>query len=70
MLRLRTPDCVGVELIGNRLYGGARVVYEGPPELAVDRDNRSFPAVGTDLPSRPTPRTASIYAWQNKGRDR
>ena len=63
MLELRTPDCVGIELIGNRLYGGSGKVYGSGPALAADTGNQVLPASETG-PSRPTANPRSIYEWQ------
>ena len=64
MLQSRTPDCVGVDLVGNRLYGGNGKVYQGAPKLDRDEKNQSHPAAGDKLPPRPKADPPSIYEWQ------
>ncbi|MGC9316808.1 MAG: right-handed parallel beta-helix repeat-containing protein [Armatimonadota bacterium] len=64
MLRLRTPDCIGVELIDNALYGGNGRLVEGMGEPAVMEGNEVHPLPEGDLPPRPTPPVPSIYEWQ------
>jgi hypothetical protein len=59
---LAHPDCIGVELIGNALYGGNGKVADGMGEPAVVRGNRTAP---TATPPRPNPAVPSIYEWQN-----
>ena len=61
MVRLATEDCVGVELIGNQLYGGNGALISGLAEPAVNQGNRALPLA--DAP-RPQPATPSIFAWQ------
>ena len=63
MVFLATPDCIGVELSGNALYGGDGIVSAGVGEAGVERDNRTLP-LGEDLPARPRPDIPSIYEWQ------
>ena len=65
MVRLAAADCVGIELIGNRLYGGNGRLVEGKATPAVLRDNQALPLA--DAP-RPTPRIPSIYEWQQRRR--
>jgi len=61
MVFLGTADCVGIELVGNVLYGGSGKFLGGAAELAVDDGNRAV-ALGT--PHRPKPAVPSIYEWQ------
>ena len=63
MVFLATPDCIGVELSENALYGGNGVVAAGAGEPAVERDNRALP-LGDATPARPRPSIPSIYEWQ------
>lgn len=70
MLFLRTPDCVGIELIGNAVYGGSGKIVAGATTVAVDKDNRAFPAPTAGVPDRPQADPPSIYEWQTKGRAR
>jgi hypothetical protein len=70
MVRLRTPDCIGVELIDNALYGGNGKFAEGMAEPEVLRGNEAYPLPeeGAALPAAPTPPVASIYEWQVENR--
>ena len=61
-----TPDCSGVELIGNTLSGGNGKLFEGMHKPLVEKDNRVIP-LDPELP-RPTPAVPSIYEWQMKHR--
>jgi hypothetical protein len=60
MLQLATPDCIGVDAIGNTLYGGNGKLWSGI-EPAVLQGNRAL-ALG-DAP-RPKPAVPSIYEWE------
>jgi hypothetical protein len=62
MAFLATPDCIGVELIDNVLYGGSGVTHDGIGQPLITRGNRVLPL--GDAP-RPEPPVASIYEWQN-----
>jgi hypothetical protein len=63
MLDLRTPDCSGVEALGNTVYGGKGQVCAGLGRLARDEGNAFRPAQD-ELPSRPAPAVPSIFQWQ------
>ena len=60
-VQLATPDCIGVELIGNKIYGGNGKLTSGPAQPLVDKDNQFLPA-GTA--PRPQPAVHSIFEWQ------
>ena len=66
MVRLRTPDCVGIELFENRLYGGSGKIVEGATKVAVDENNKALPALKDGVPERPVANPPSIYDWQQK----
>ena len=66
-VRLATPDCVGVELIGNRVYGGSGQLVSGPGEPERERDNHLLPA--TDDPPLPEAPVPSIFEWQRENVD-
>jgi hypothetical protein len=61
MVRLATPDCIGVEIVGNRLYGGNGKMAAGRAEPALLDANEPLPLGEA---SRPQPAVASIYEWQ------
>jgi hypothetical protein len=63
MIRLDTPDCLGVEIVGNRFYGGSGKFVSGAAQPAVLEDNKHFPL--GEAP-RPEPRVPSIYEWQQR----
>ncbi len=63
MVSLATPDCIGTEIIGNKLYGGNGGFVAGKAEPAVLNANKAFPL--GDAP-RPVPKIQSIYEWQHK----
>ena len=65
MVQLGTPDCTGVEIVGNKLYGGAGRFLAGKVSQTLVKDNKAFPL--GEAP-RPTPKVASIYEWQNSPR--
>jgi hypothetical protein len=62
MVQLGTPDCIGVEIIGNKLYGGNGRILSGKVSQTIVKDNKAFPF--GDAP-RPTPDVQSVYEWQN-----
>jgi hypothetical protein len=64
MVYLATPDCIGVELLGNRLYGGSGTFADGAGEPAVMQGNEALP-LAEDIP-RPEPEVVSIYDWQQE----
>jgi hypothetical protein len=61
MVSLATPDCIGIEIIGNKLYGGNGKVISGKGKPAIVKDNRTLPLGAAP---RPTPKVASIYEWE------
>lgn len=61
-VRFSSPDCTGVELLDNRLYGGNGKLFLGLIAPAVDRGNQVLP-FKADAP-RPQPAVPSIYEWQ------
>ena len=62
MVYLASADCTGVEIIGNRLYGGNGKIFAGRGKPGRVEGNRALP-----LGEAPKPRPAvpSIYEWQN-----
>jgi len=64
MVLLGTPDCIGIEIIGNKLYSGNNRFLAGKVSDTIVKDNEALPL--GDAP-RPTPDVASIYEWQIKG---
>ena len=63
MVFLATPDCIGVEIVGNKLYGGNGRFASGLGKPAELEGNEAFPL--EDAP-RPTPTVPSIYEWQQE----
>jgi len=63
MVSLAAPDCVGAEVIGNKLFGGNGRFVSGAGKPAVVKDNKAYPL--GDAP-RPKPTVPSIYEWQQK----
>jgi len=63
MISLLTPDCMGTEVVGNKLYGGNGKIVSGKAEPALLRNNKTLP-LGS--PPRPAPKVPSIYEWQLK----
>ncbi|MDH4238756.1 MAG: right-handed parallel beta-helix repeat-containing protein [Phycisphaerae bacterium] len=61
MVFLASPDCIGVEITGNLLYGGNGKIAAGSAKPALLEDNQVMPLA--DAP-RPKPTITSIYEWQ------
>jgi hypothetical protein len=61
MVSLATPDCIGTEIIGNRLYGGSAKFVSGKVKPVLAKSNEALP-VGPA--PRPAPKVPSIYEWQ------
>jgi len=61
---LVTPDCTGVEILENRIYGGGGRLVGGEGRPLVDDGNALFPH-GDDAP-RPNPAVRSIFEWQRQ----
>lgn len=64
MIQLGSRDCIGVEIVGNRLFGGSGRFLAGPATPALLEDNHAF-ALGA-VPTRPEPKVPSIYEWQQR----
>ncbi len=67
MVSLATSDCIGIELIDNKLYGGNGRFLTGAGKRSVLKNNKAF-ALG-DGP-KPRPSAPSIYEWQQYLQDR
>lgn len=63
---LGTPDCTGLEFVGNRFYGPVQTLFGGALPPATDRDNRVRDSGGIN---RPQPATRSIYEWEQAHRE-
>jgi hypothetical protein len=63
MAGLATPDCRGIDLKKNRVYGGNGKINGGLGTPASNQDNVVLP-LGNDLPPRPRPAVPSIFEWQ------
>ncbi|MBN2312564.1 MAG: right-handed parallel beta-helix repeat-containing protein [Sedimentisphaerales bacterium] len=61
MVSLTAPDCIGIELIDNKLYGGNGHIVSGKAKPALLQNNEDFPLGSA---SRPVPKVPSIYEWQ------
>lgn len=64
MVHLSTPDCIGIDIIGNKLYGGNNRFLAGLVGNIVVKDNKAFPLGDAPMPMPDVP---SIYEWQNNG---
>jgi hypothetical protein len=64
LIELKTADCVGIELTGNRVFGGSGVLVGGRGRPLVDKDN-TFKPHKKD-PPRPKPKVESIFEWQRR----
>ena len=63
-LLLATPDCIGVEFVGNRIHGPGAKRVSGPGKPMIEQDNE---VVSTDeIPARPQPVVPSIFEWQRE----
>jgi len=67
MIQLAAADCIGVEAVGNSLYGGNGSFVSGRAQPAVSEENRAFPLSPA---SRPQPKVPSIYEWQREHQGR
>jgi hypothetical protein len=63
-MTIMTADCIGIELIGNRVYGGNGELKVGLGILKADEENRFFPL--TTKYEKIEPIIPSIFNWQRK----
>ena len=63
-IQLATPDCVGIELIDNRVYGGNGQLVGGAGKPLVERDH--VLSAFEKAPPRPQPTVPSIFEWQRR----
>lgn len=61
MVHLATPDCIGLEILDNALFGGNGEVVTGKASPGVLQGNRTSPFAEA---LRPKPTVPSIYEWQ------
>jgi hypothetical protein len=61
MVGLASEDCIGVEIINNRLYGGNGKFAAGKGNPILLKGNQAF--APAEAP-RPKPAVPSIYEWQ------
>jgi hypothetical protein len=66
-IRLASSDCVGVEIVGNRVYGADGNLVGGEGQSIRLEGNSLEPF--TESPSRPSPQVSSIFEWQRTKRD-
>lgn len=62
-VQLATPDCTGVEIRSNQVYGGNGKILADNAVSALIEGNQILPL--SEAP-RPTPAVPSIYEWQQK----
>jgi len=63
MVLLRSSDCIGNEIIENKLCGGNGQFVSGSAKASVLKGNEAHPLPDA---SRPTPDVPSIYEWQQQ----
>jgi len=63
-VEIATPDCVGVELLGNRVFGGNGRLAGGKGKPLVEKDNTTAPY--RKNARRPAPKVKSIFKWQRE----
>ena len=63
MVFLATPDCIGLEIISNKLYGGNGKFVSGSDTPIALEGNEAFPLDDAPMPKTVVP---SIYEWQNR----
>ena len=63
MVKLAGPDCSGVEITENKLYGGNGKITSGLGLTDIQNSNVVMP-LSSEIPKRPTPAVPSIYQWQ------
>ena len=63
-IHLATADCVGVDLLGNRVYGGNGKLVVGSGQPLAAKGN-AFAPYAADAP-RPSHRVPSIFEWQRR----
>ena len=61
MISLATADCVGTEIVGNKLLGGSGRIVSGKAKPALLKNNKALPP---GQAPRPSPKVPSIYEWQ------
>ncbi len=61
MISLAAPDCIGIEVTANALYGGNGKITSGKAEPALAEGNKTLPLGSAP---RPAPKVPSIYEWQ------
>ena len=61
MISLATGDCIGTEVVGNKLRRGNSRLVSGKAKPALAGDNEASPLGPAP---RPTPKTPSTYQWQ------
>jgi hypothetical protein len=63
-LLLATPDCSGVDFVGNTIYGEGASAAGGAGTPALEQDNKLLPP--NAAPPRPQPAVPSIFEWQRE----
>jgi len=67
MISLATPDCIGIEVIGNKLLGGNGKIVSGRAKPALLEKNKALPL--NSAPG-PKPKVPSIYQWQLQSKEK
>ena len=67
-LLLSTPDCIGVEFVGNRIHGPDAKRVGGVTKPLIERDNELL--LTDEIPPRPQPVVPSIFQWQRENQNR
>jgi len=65
LMFLATPDCIGIDVVGNTLYGGNGRIVSGSGKTQILRDNQAQ-TLQMVTPERPKLSVESIYMWQNR----
>jgi len=64
MVFLASSDCTGIDIIGNRLYGGNGRFAAGAGKPSILTNNKALPYADGDTDTRTVPEVPSIYEWQ------
>lgn len=65
-IHLATPDCQGIDLYDNRVFGGGITTDSNSTRNVNARNNSLFPLSEQHRAMRPQPAVPSIFAWQRQ----